>query len=196
MVISKNKVVSLTYELRTNSEQGEVADSCDAQRPLTFIYGIGNLLPKFEEYLGGLSVGGAFKFKLTPQEGYGELDQHAIVEIPLNVFEVDGSLNESLLRVGNNVPMMDRDGNRLNGLVKHIGDNSVTMDFNHPMAGKDLFFSGSIVDVREATAEELEHGHIHSQNSCDCGCDSEGDCSDENCNSDSSGSGSCGCGCN
>ena len=78
--------------------------------------------------------------------------------------------------------MMDGDGNRLNGVVVAVNTETVTMDFNHPLAGENLHFQGKIVEVREATSEEIQHGHIHSADSCG------GECSDGHC-----GSGSCGC---
>ncbi len=76
------------------------------------------------------------------------------------MFEADGKLGE-IVKVGNFLPMKDQEGNPLQGLVQEITDEHVRMDFNHPMAGKDLFFSGEVIEVREATTEELEHGHVH-----------------------------------
>jgi FKBP-type peptidyl-prolyl cis-trans isomerase SlyD len=102
------------------------------------------------------------------------------------VFEVDGQIDETLMAIGNMVPMMDSEGRRLNGKVIAIEGDAVKMDFNHPMAGNDLHFKGQIMEVREATEEELSHGHVHGHgNGCGCGSDKE------NCD-DHSGQG-CGC---
>ena len=82
---------------------------------------------------------------------YGEKREDMIVDIPISVFETDGKLNEDICRVGNEVPMMDTQGNQLNGIINGIADTSVKMDFNHPMAGIDLFFSGKVIEVKDAT---------------------------------------------
>jgi FKBP-type peptidyl-prolyl cis-trans isomerase SlyD len=89
-----------------------------------------------------------------------------IVNVPLNVFHTeDGKINEDICRVGNEVPMMDGDGNPLTGVISEITDDSVRMDFNHPMAGLDLFFTGKIISVSEATPEEIA-GESNSCSSC------------------------------
>ena len=108
-------------------------------------------------------------------------------------------VDENLLKIGNMIPMMDAEGRRMNGKVVTIEEEVVKMDFNHPMAGNDLFFKGQVTDVREATEEELHHGHIHG-NGGGCGCGSGGgSCGDGSCDDkdacDDGGHGSCGCGC-
>jgi FKBP-type peptidyl-prolyl cis-trans isomerase SlyD len=173
MIIEKDKVVSLVYELRVNGTDGEVVEALNEERPLTFIFGSGSLLPKFESNIDGLKVNDAFSFELKCQEAYGKETEEAIVNIPKTVFIVDGVFDHQLVQIGNAVPMMDNQGNRLNGLVVAIDEESVKMDFNHPLAGDDLFFKGKIVEIREATQEELTHGHIHSQSSCGSGCGSD-----------------------
>ncbi len=135
----------------------------------------------------GLEPGAEFKFTLTPVEGYGEIIKEAVVELPKNVFEVDGKIDENLLKVGAMVPMADQNGNRLLGQVVAVAE-VVTMDFNHPMAGKTLDFSGKIVDVRELTPEDLQ---AFAGGGCSCG---EGECSDKNCD-DKKDKKECGCGC-
>jgi len=177
MEITKDKVVSITYELRKDSENGEVVETVTTANPLTFIYGTGGMLPKFEENLDGLKAGDAFKFGLNSEDAYGPVVDNAIVEVPVDVFKVDGEVDNNILQVGNMVPMMDNAGNRLNGKILNIGEDAVKMDFNHPMAGKDLFFSGAITEIREATEEELSHGHVHGSGG---GCAS-GNCGDGGC---------------
>lgn len=174
MQISDKKVVSIVYELRTNSKEGDIIESLTDDKPLVFMYGAGNLLPKFEENLAGLKQGDSFEFSLKSEDAYGAAQDNAIVDVPRSVFTVDGNEDPNLLKVGNTIPMLDRDGNRLNGVVKNIGDENVKMDFNHPMAGMDLFFTGKVTEIREPNEDELNHGHVHSSGSCE-GCD------DENC---------------
>jgi len=177
MEIKKDKVVSITYELRKDKENGEVVETVTSENPLTFIYGTGGMLPKFEEHLGGLKSGEQFKFGLNSEDAYGPVVENAIVDVPVDVFKVDGQVDTNILQVGNMVPMMDNSGNRLNGLIQEIGDTAVKMDFNHPMAGKDLFFAGTITEVRDATDEELSHGHVHGNGGCE-----GGNCGDGSCN--------------
>ena len=182
MEITKDKVVSITYELRKDAENGEVVETVTTANPLTFIYGTGGMLPKFEENLDGLKAGDTFKFGLNSEDAYGPVVENAIVEVPLDVFKVDGEVDNNILQVGNMVPMMDNSGNRLNGKILSIGEDAVKMDFNHPMAGKDLFFTGTVTEIREATEEELSHGHVHG---------SGGGCASGNCGDGHGGGCSC-----
>ena len=169
MIISKDKVVSLIYELRLDSSKGEIVEALTDDSPLTFLYGSGNLLPKFEKNISELKVGDKFSFDLKAEDAYGEINENAIVEVPVSAFEIDGKIDDKLLQPGNKIPMQDASGNKLTGVVKEINDETVKMDFNHPMAGNHLFFSGKIVEIREATEEELTHGHAHYSGSCE-GC--------------------------
>ncbi len=173
MNVSKEKVVSLTYELRLDSAEGEVIETLTAESPLTFLYGTGGLLPKFEENIDGLQIGDDFDFSLKSHEAYGEVRNDAIVNIPIAAFEIDGRIDENMLKTGNKIPMQDASGNKLTGIVQEVADDKVIMDFNHPLAGSDLFFKGRITEIREATEEELYHGHAHYPGSCegcsDCG---------------------------
>jgi FKBP-type peptidyl-prolyl cis-trans isomerase SlyD len=191
MVIENKKVVSLIYELRANEANGEIIEALSEDKPLTFIYGTGSLLPKFEANISGLKVGDSFNFKLDCIDAYGIAVDEAVVDIPKSVFEIDGEFDDQMVQEGAAIPMMDGQGNRLNGIVVSVSESTVKMDFNHPLAGDDLFFSGKVVEIREATEEELAKGHIGG--GCSCG----GDCSD-GCESDcdsESGCGSGGCGC-
>jgi len=174
MNISENNVVSLSYQLRVNATDGDIVETVDKERPLQFIYGLGQMLPKFEEHLKNLTAGSTFEFSLQPEEAYGMATEDAVIDIPVSAFMVDGELDSDLLVVDNVIPMQDKNGNRFNGLVLEVNDQNVTMDFNHPLAGDTLFFKGEVIDVREATAEELSHGHIHGAHDHhhDGGCDS------------------------
>ena len=193
MTISKDKVISLVYELRANSKEGDIIESLTPENPLSFLFGAGNLLPKFEDNIDGLKVGESFDFDLTAVDAYGEVNDSAIVDVPTNIFMTDGKLDESLVQVGNTIPMRDNAGNQLKGIVKEVSAEQVKMDFNHPLAGNHLFFKGEVTDIRDASEEELSHGHIHGQGggcgSGGCGCgDEEMENQDGGC-----GGGSCGC---
>ena len=125
-----------------------------------FIHGIGQTLPAFDDQLDGLSVGDTFSFTLSAEDGYGESSPNYVVEIPKNIFE-GPDVPDDILEIGATLPMQDQDGNPMDGVVLEIGDDTVTMDFNHPLAGEALGFSGTVLDIREATQEELDHGHVH-----------------------------------
>jgi len=179
MVVSHDKVISIIYELRINKADGKIIESLKKDAPLNFVYGAGSLLPRLEANLAGLGTGDNFSFFLNAEDAYGEVDHNALVNVPLGAFEVDGKVDYNLVKTGNKIPMQDASGNRLNGLVKEISTDTVTMDFNHPLAGNSLFFTGQIIDIRESTEEERNHGHAHQAGGCegcsDCG-GQEGSC--------------------
>lgn len=161
MVIDKNKVVTLHYKLQEGSSKGNLIEETHGKEPLVFMYGVGQMIPEFERQLAGKKEGDSFAFGIESGDAYGEYDPQAIVTIPKNSFVIEGELATDLLKVGKVIPMRDGDGNQLLGTVKEIRDEEVLMDFNHPMAGVDLYFTGNIEDIREATPSEVEHGHVH-----------------------------------
>lgn len=161
MIISNNKVVSLTYELKLDNAQGEIVEVTSSDSPLVFLYGAGNMLPKFEENLANLKLNDNFEFTLVAEDAYGPLISEAVIDLPIDVFMVEGKIDPEMLRIGNVIPMQDNQGNPLEGLVIGVDEASVKMDFNHPMAGKTLYFTGTIIDLRDATEEEISHGHVH-----------------------------------
>ena len=140
MEIIRNKYVSLTYELKTGGFEGEVIDSAVEESPLSFVYGAGLMLEKFEENLLGLKKGDKFRFEIASHEGYGPADDNRVVDLPKEIFEVDGKIDTEMVSVGNTLPMMDAQGNRMNGKIIDITDENVVMDFNHPLAAENLYF--------------------------------------------------------
>lgn len=161
MTIDINSVVSLNYKL-SNHTTGEKIEETTTENPMVFLYGVGQLMPEFEDNLHGKKVGDAFDFSIVADNAYGQHSEDNIVMIPLNVFQDEsGKINEDEIRVGAIVPMSDNEGNHMRGQIKDINSEFVKMDFNHPLAGQDLHFSGEILDVRKATADELAHGHVH-----------------------------------
>jgi FKBP-type peptidyl-prolyl cis-trans isomerase SlyD len=162
MKVSQNRMVSILYELRETNITGSILEEINENKPLKFIIGTGRLIPAFEENLLSLNTGESFSFGLSTDKAYGERREDMIIDVPLSVFENDGKVDENICRVGNEVPMMDGSGNQVSGFICEISEDFVKMDFNHPMAGVDLFFTGKILEVREATHEELIAGN----NSC------------------------------
>ena len=163
MIIEKNKAVFVHYTLTEGTPEGQLVETTENREPLAFIYGIGMMIPDFEKNLSGLKEGDKFSFGIPAANAYGTYDDGALVEVSKTIFEVDGKLEEGLLEVGNVLPLVDQEGNHLQGMVAEVGDSTVKIDFNHPMAGVDLYFQGHVSNVRDAEQAELEHGHIHGE---------------------------------
>lgn len=157
MTIKANSVVALTYDLYTKENDQEVfVEKADEENPLVFLYGVGMMLPKFEENLVGLNIGDLYDFHLEAEHAYGLKDENAITELPLNMF---GEME--MPEIGAILPLQDNEGNQFRARVNEVSENAVVVDLNHPMAGQDLHFIGKIISVREATSDELSHGHPH-----------------------------------
>ncbi|HHT33993.1 MAG: FKBP-type peptidyl-prolyl cis-trans isomerase [Proteiniphilum sp.] len=197
MKITDNKYVTLTYDLNVGEgEERELMEQATAERPLEFIYGTNSMLEAFEKQIDGLAEGDTFSFHLTPEEAYGDYDEEKVLDLPKSIFEIDGKIDENVLFEGNTVPMMDSSGNRLSGSVVSIGAETVTMDFNHPLAGELMHFEGTVTGVRDASAEEIAALFSGGGGGCGsdgCGC---GDGESEGCDCGSGSGGGCGSGCN
>lgn len=171
MIITDKKVIELEYELRIDSKDGKLAEKVNKDKPLQFISGIGVMLPKFEENIYGLKVGDKFSFKLESKDAYGTKQDNMIVDLHKEVFKINGEFDEKMLVIGNVIPMVNQEGHHLNGKVLEVGKDTVKLDFNHPLADKDLFFKGSVVGIRDASEKEIAHGHVHNDNhGCGGGC--------------------------
>lgn len=198
MKITANKSVSAEYELYVDGEvegELELMEKATAAQPLNFVYGVGMMLPKFEENIFGLQVGDKFDFTINTEDAYGLYDDESVLDLDRAIFEIDGQIDEEVVFEGNVVPLMDNEGNRINAQVVKVTDTHVTVDLNHPLAGENLHFKGSVLEVREASEKEL--AALMGGGGCSgCGCGDGGcgsgdcgdDCSDESCGS--------GCGCN
>jgi FKBP-type peptidyl-prolyl cis-trans isomerase SlyD len=151
--IQDGQVVSMNYTLLVD---GEVLDSSSGHEPLEFLQGAGNIIPGLEQELYGMAVGDSKMVIVQPEEGYGILDADAFVEVPREQFPSDIPME-----IGVEITVTDQSGNPMNARIDSIDDDNVTLDFNHPLAGKELHFEVKIVSLREATDEENEHGHVH-----------------------------------
>ena len=158
MKIAPKHVVSLTYDLYVKDEDGKegLVESATEEQPLTFLFGEGQMLPKFEENLNSLSTGDPYDFQLTAGDAYGEYDEEAVANLPKDMFQ-----GTDIPEIGSTLPLQDNNGNRFQGQVVSVAEDAVIVDLNHPMAGHDLHFKGNILNVRPATPEELSHGHAH-----------------------------------
>ncbi len=163
MQITSNKVVSLKYKL-SNHQSGEKIEETNEQNPLVFLYGVGGLIPELEDNLAGKKVGDSFDFHIKASNAYGNHDPEHIAMIPSNVFHDDnGNFDNDMFKVGAMIPMSDSEGNHMHGKIIEVDSENVKMDFNHPLAGTDLHFQGEILEIREATEDELAHGHVHGE---------------------------------
>lgn len=161
MTIDINSVVSLNYKL-SNHQTGEKIEETTTDNPMVFLYGVGSLMPEFEDNLHGKKSGDTFEFSILADNAYGQHSEDNIVMIPLHVFQDEsGNVNENEIRVGAVVPMSDNEGNHMRGQIREMTSDFVKMDFNHPLAGQDLHFTGEILAIRPATEDELAHGHVH-----------------------------------
>jgi FKBP-type peptidyl-prolyl cis-trans isomerase SlyD len=180
MRISKNKFVSVTYDLNVGNEDDlELMERATEERPLRFIFGTDTMLPAFEEELNGLEQGSMFEFTLDPKHAYGEYVEENVIELPKNIFEVDGKFDDEYVKEGAILPMTTANGERMNGSVLEVKENVVVMDFNHPLAGETLHFNGEVIDVHEPTEAEI----IALNQAMSGGCNCEG-CGDCNCGCD------------
>jgi len=160
MKIEKDHVVAISYTLK-EAGSDTVIEKVEANDPFVFLFGAGSLLEKFEENLNGKAIGDKFDFTLNAADAYGVLEADAIVDVPIEVFMNEGKVMEDIIIPGRQVRLVDQNGNPLTGIVLERGLDKVKIDFNHPMAGKNLHFSGEVIEIRPATAEELDHGHVH-----------------------------------
>ena len=165
MPIAKNNVVFISYQLAFPDEDGQpdVVEIVDEKEPMVFIHGLSGLPEAFEKNLLGLNEGDTFDFSISAEDAYGNVDPNAIIQLPKSIFQAEGQSADDILQIGNFIPMTDDQGNRMQGLVVSIEGETVTMDFNHPLAEKTLMFQGKILKIREATPEEIAHGHVHGE---------------------------------
>jgi FKBP-type peptidyl-prolyl cis-trans isomerase SlyD len=163
MKIHGTKVVGLHYRLREGSAEGELIEETYGSDPLYFIYGNGQMIPGFEANLLHKSIGDTYSFLLNPAEGYGVINEEDFVEVPIENF-VDpetGKVERDHIQTGVPITMSDEHGHRFSGFITKVGLDTVTVNFNHPMAGMHLHFEGEIIEVRDATDSEIDHGHVH-----------------------------------
>jgi FKBP-type peptidyl-prolyl cis-trans isomerase SlyD len=167
MKIEVNKIVTLSYTLRENDARGPILETMDQHYPFKFYFGGQQLLPAFEAHLEGLKEGDQFNFTLSPKEAYGEIQPENIIAVPRRIFDESPELSLDRLSAGDYVQLTDDQGMPHNGQLVEWDEAQVKVDFNHQMAGKTLYFSGVVLNVRVATEEEkyrrayVEAGGVH-----------------------------------
>jgi len=154
-VVENDVVVSMDYTLTVD---GEVVDSSEGSEPIDFLQGYQNIVPGLEKAVYGMKTGESKHVVVSAAEGYGEMDEDAFVEIPRKDFPEDIPLE-----IGLDLQVRNDDGTAMEATIADVTDDMVKLDFNHPLAGKELLFDIKIVGLRAATEEELEHGHVHGE---------------------------------
>lgn len=153
MKVAANKVVSIDYTLKDDS--GNVVDTSEGSEPLIYLHGASNIIPGLETALDGKTVGEEISVRVPPEQAYGARDDAKQQTVPKTMF------GDEDIRVGAQYHAAGPDGQHLTVTVVDVASDDVTVDANHPLAGYHLNFQVKVVDVREATAEELDHGHVH-----------------------------------
>ncbi len=151
--VENGKVIQMEYTLKVN---GEVLDTSEVNGPIEFIQGAGNIIPGLERELYGMTVGESKNVVVAAQDGYGDVDTEAYTDVPKDQFP-----DNIPMAVGTELELHDQKGNPLHARIDKVNDETVRLDFNHPLAGKELFFNVKIASLREPTEEEREHGHVH-----------------------------------
>lgn len=180
-----NKYIAVSYKLETERVGTErvLAEEATVEHPFMFISGMGLALDDFEAQVVDLNVGDEFQFTLSPEQAYGPYFEEAVHQLPRNVFEVEGKLDSKYIYEGAVVPLQNAEGERFNGTVTQITEDSVTVDLNHPLAGHTLHFTGRVEINREASIEEMQQAAQQLSGGC-------GGCCGGSCES-----GGCGGGC-
>lgn len=189
--IEPGKYVEMTYNLyQINPDGSEVlVHQVDPADPEKIVFGVTRgMIRPLELELDGKNKGDKFNVVVKAEDAFGPYDNEQVAELDREIFLVDGKFDEEVIKTGAIVPMMTADGYRINGVVKKITADKVFMDFNHPLAGKDVRFEGEVVEVRQATPEELTPAQ-----GCGCGCDHDS-CGD-GCGCDEGHECGSGCGC-
>lgn len=185
--IEPGKYVELGYDLYEVTPEGEkLVHQTSAEDPERIVFGVTQgVIEPLEHAIEGLEADGEFDVTVKAEQAFGNYDPDQVVTLPREVFEIDGKFDNESVKPGAVLPMMTADGYRISGVVKEVTDKEVKMDFNHPLAGKDVRFKGKITLVRTATPEEIQpaQGCGSGCSSCgdDCDCDSKSDCGDAGC---------------
>ena len=155
--MADNKYVAVSYKLYTKNNEGEVElfEETPAGHPFQFISGMGFTLDKFESEILAKQKGDDFDFTIASEDAYGEFMEEAVVELDKKIFEIDGKFDSEYIRPGQVIPLQNAEGQRMNGTVSEVKADKVVVDLNHPLAGFDLNFKGTISELRDASNEEI-----------------------------------------
>ena len=176
MDTTPNKYITVAYELYTDFDgKRELVEKAPIEHPFQFISDMGTTLDAFEAQIKPLQKGEKFNFTLSVEEAYGEYEQERVLELNKDVFKVNGHFDKEHIYPGSVVPLMNADGARFNGTITDVKEDTVTVDLNHPLAGKALNFIGEVTENRDATKDEIQ-GMLNMLSGGGCGddCDCDG----------------------
>jgi len=182
-----NKYIAVSYKLYTTDADGRhLAEETREGQPFTFISGFGFALDAFEDNLTALSAGDTFDFTLTKEQAYGDYHDDYVIELSRDTFSIDGKFDGQHIYKDAIVPLQNEEGTRFNGRVLEVGTEQVKIDLNHPLAGSELNFIGTVLESREATKEEIDKLIKHLTGGCggcggNCGGDCGGSCGGDDC---------------
>lgn len=151
--VTDGKVVSMEYSLHVD---GKMIDSSEAGEPLQYLHGAANIIPGLERELNGMKVGDQKKVVVSAADGYGEEDDEAFLDVPRSEFPEDMPLNP-----GVEMELTTPDGQPMYARIESVEGDIVHLNMNHPLAGKELHFAVKVTEIRDATEEEMDHGHAH-----------------------------------
>lgn len=154
MTIAQHKVVTIHYKV-TDSNNDEVIDSSENGEPMTYLHGARNIIPGLEQALEGKSVGDELEVTVEPADAYGERSDDRVQQVPIDAFQEMEKIEPGMAVTA------QTDQGQINLVVIEVDETTVTVDANHPLAGKMLKFEVKIEAVRDASEEEMEHGHVH-----------------------------------
>ena len=151
--VTDGQVVSMEYTLRVD---GKVVDTSEGSEPLEYLHGTGNIIPGLEREMDGMAVGESKTVVILPSDGYGEMDEEAFIEVPRSEFPEDMPLKPGL-----EMELAGPEGQPMYARVESMEGETVVLNMNHPLAGKELHFDVKVINLRDATDEEMDHGHAH-----------------------------------
>lgn len=189
----ENKYITVAYKLYVMQDgQKTMVEEATAEHPFQFISGLGSTLERFEAEITPLNKGDKFDFVIPAAQAYGEYMPEGVRTVSKEMFTIDGVFDDERIFEGAVIPLQDNEGHHFYATVGEVTNDTVTVDLNHPHAGKDLTFQGEVIESRPATNEEIKDMvNMLSGEGCGCGCDGCGDDCGEGCGSQDEG---CGCG--
>jgi len=154
MTIAENKVVSIHYKV-ADAANAEVIDSSEGGDPMTYLHGAQNIIPGLEQALEGKAEGDAVEVTIAPADAYGEYSEDRVQQVPKEAFAEMEKVEPGMMVTA------QTEGGQVNLVVTEVDESTVTVDANHPLAGKSLTFDVTVEEVRDASEEEIAHGHVH-----------------------------------
>lgn len=178
--MTTNNYITVAYKLYVSDGEDikdDLVEECSKEHPFAFITKLNCVLPAFEKEIEPLKAGDSFDFVIPCDDAYGKFEDELMFDVPKSTFCINGKFDSEHIFEGNIIPLQGEDGSRFNGVVIEIKADAVTIDLNHPRAGQDLHFVGTVVTNREATSDEVT-GMIRMLSGEGCGCGCHGGCED------------------